>query len=372
MLFSKHTMPYICKKKTPTNTAITQIMKNVLLLILGITPQIITQSIWACSVHSNTPLDEVYVITHSEGDEALAASNVEQQIDAMCAAWNIKKPRFVRYSHVIVAGTGDMSQDERTTSILNQAAVTISEIVNQPGTRLMCSIAGGRKTMSIAVAQVFSIMARTHDVLFHVIADEQYIKQGHYYPTPGDNENAVSFVEMPVLRLRHPMANLLKQKPTEFAELMKKAQDEVNDLRPNHKVVLDVDRRAVVIENIECTLQPLSFAVYWYLAATLKNIQVGKTFDPEIAKEIYEYYKKTRPSDGMLERTKSSAFKDEQMSHDQMTKQISIINGRLKDTFPAEQYGTDFLITVNGSYAKKFARIPMAASRIHIKDAEQK
>ncbi len=141
-------------------------MKNILVSVTGLSPQVVTETLYALMVNASKPIvvDEIYVLTTSLGKnacaEALLGSSHGQfgQLGQLgwfhrfCSDYGFKKIRFTK-DHFIVLGETGRLDDIRTHAdnsvVANQIISFIREKTEDPETALHCSIAGGRKTMGV-------------------------------------------------------------------------------------------------------------------------------------------------------------------------------------------------------------------------------
>ena len=69
-------------------------------------------------------------------------------------------------------------------AVADQILAFIRHLTADPTTRLHCSLAGGRKTLSVLLGFALQLFGRPQDTLLHVLVDEEL--EGHrdfFYPT---------------------------------------------------------------------------------------------------------------------------------------------------------------------------------------------
>jgi len=129
--------------------------REVLVFVAGATPQIITETIYALAMQ-NPPIygDELHIITTTTGRSAINQQlNVNGYLQRLSEEYGILVPDLDEASFIIISDAdGNELADIRTVKENEATGDRISSFIrtktSEPGTRLHCSLAGGRKTMS--------------------------------------------------------------------------------------------------------------------------------------------------------------------------------------------------------------------------------
>lgn len=264
---------------------------TILLSVAGLTPQVITETLYCLLVISRPPVDvrEVRVITTLAG-----AARVREQLLHPTHGWF---PRFchdfgisagrIRFepSGILVPAGADGKGLEDVRAPVDNAAVAdailalVRNLTQDPGTALHCSVAGGRKTMGLFLGIAFQLFARPGDRLSHVLVWPPEIEGHHefFYPPPRpttytvggrtvrSRDIRVELAEIPMLLLRErlPAMDLATQS---YSALIAQAQRELDRLAAPPPLVLDSESRSLRIGGEEVHLTPLQYAVYEFLA----------------------------------------------------------------------------------------------------------
>lgn len=229
-----------------------QYPRRVLLAVSGLSPQIVTETIYALT--QVTPQDdqtpfvptEVHLITTRDGAQKAELSLLSEDMGwfhHLCADYQLKDIAFNRDNiHVIRDHAGCEMDDIRSQKDNRACADFISALVRQltadPHCALHVSIAGGRKTMGFFLGYALSLYGRAQDRLSHVLVSSPFENSlDFFYPTPysrvlkfrddrlADSATAVvTLADIPFVSLRHGLPELLLSGQASFNETVQAAQ----------------------------------------------------------------------------------------------------------------------------------------------------
>jgi len=169
------------------------IEEKILLAVSGLTPQILTETLFALATDRENPFvpNEIVLITTKTGKvkalEHLFGKG--KQFHQLCVEYGLKGIRFDEKSiHAVQSNTGDELDDIRTEQDHERVADTLTEtirrITENDDTSLHVSIAGGRKTMGYYAGYTLSLFGRPQDSLSHVLVSEPFEGlDNFYFPT---------------------------------------------------------------------------------------------------------------------------------------------------------------------------------------------
>ena len=148
--------------------------KEFLIFVAGTTPQIITETIYALSqrVPPVYP-DELFIITTSTGRKRIEDTLLKQGVlKNLVREYSLPDIRLTEDSFIIVRDeTGreiDDIKDEAENELMGDLITSlIQRLTADKGTRLHCSLAGGRKTMSFYLGAALQLFGRPWDKLYH-------------------------------------------------------------------------------------------------------------------------------------------------------------------------------------------------------------
>jgi CRISPR-associated protein (TIGR02584 family) len=196
--------------------------KHVLFSVAGTTPAVVTETLYGLmrGDKDRAPVTkgEIHILTTLEGKKQL--ENLVREINKFCdeykkeygTDWKIAEewtPETGYGIEVLRYKDGEEIPDLRDRKTNEVAADRIVEIVRELTSRedvvLHASLAGGRRTMGVFLAQAMSWFARQDDKLYHVLVPLKYETQKDwFYPKPGSEreKNVVELSEQPFVRMR--------------------------------------------------------------------------------------------------------------------------------------------------------------------------
>ncbi len=268
--------------------------KRILLAVSGLSPQILTETLYGLSVATETPFipTEIHLITTLEGAHRARLDLLHQETGkfaAFCKEYQLPAIQFDENNiHVIADQSGALMDDIRNPE-QNEAAADfitrlVSKLTQNPDAALHVSIAGGRKTMGYYLGYALSLFGRDQDRLSHVLVSDGY--EGHpdfYYPSkksrviytrdnrPLDTQEAkVSLAEIPFVRLRNDIPENLLKGTAGFLETINLARKA--ELPP--ELIIDVADKKLSANGIVVTLPDILLAFYcWLIRQTLEQQQ---------------------------------------------------------------------------------------------------
>jgi CRISPR-associated protein (TIGR02584 family) len=207
-------------------------MALTLLAVTGMTPQVITETLYGLHGQRSPWPERLHIITTRVGEGVLSRSLFEEgKLNALCD--ELEMPRYAREQvtiDVVPDADGRPVDDARTVADHEALADFIMEVVRELTANesivLHASIAGGRKTMTFYLGYALSLFGRPADRMSHVLVGAGY--ENHpdfFFPTrtsqmldTGDGrrldmaEAAVSLADIPFIRQRDQLPNMLLQR----------------------------------------------------------------------------------------------------------------------------------------------------------------
>ncbi|MBN2572349.1 MAG: TIGR02584 family CRISPR-associated protein, partial [Ignavibacteriales bacterium] len=207
---------------------------NILICVSGLTPQIVTETLYCLSKQNKIPIDELYIFTTKKGRDVIIGTDKElstpkiplkNEIINLCNKYKLKLPKFENNDeHIIVAKEEsvelyDIRTDKHNILFPNKICEVIKNLTEEKNNIIYCSISGGRKSMSVHLAFAMSLYGRENDKLFHVLTNEEN-EFKEFYPRNRKEDKALILSEIPFVRLRH--FSLLKTKAkTKYADIVR-------------------------------------------------------------------------------------------------------------------------------------------------------
>lgn len=260
--------------------------RRILLAVTGLTPQIVTETLYALVEGSDAGFvpTEVHLLTTAIGKDLARTALLHRdggKFHALLADYpQIGQPAFdADRIHVIHSTDGSPLSDIRTPEENAAAADVITslvaELTSDDDASLHVSIAGGRKTMGFYLGYAFSLYARPQDRLSHVLVSQPFESHPEFFYPPAtprrlitrdnkhiDTDDAVlTLAEIPVVRLRHGMPKALLQGQAGFNETVSAVQSSFAP--PRLKINLTTQR--VDCGGKEVRLRPalLAWLAWW-------------------------------------------------------------------------------------------------------------
>ncbi|MBL0687983.1 MAG: TIGR02584 family CRISPR-associated protein [Pseudoalteromonas sp.] len=217
--------------------------KNILLAVTGMSPQVVTETIYALHKNKGITIDQVQIITTSIGKKqawlglGMEEKNQQSQLDQLCSDYNLPKINFTQDDILVIPNAqGEDVSDARSIEDHNALADFIINhvraLTEQEDITIYASLAGGRKTMTFFMGYAMSLFGRKQDSLSHVLVSEQFENvKDFFYPTPHNkrvvnykNEafNAkdaqVTLAEIPFVRMRDEMPERMIKSNVKYTE----------------------------------------------------------------------------------------------------------------------------------------------------------
>ncbi|MGH9908872.1 MAG: CRISPR-associated ring nuclease Csm6 [Pyrinomonadaceae bacterium] len=156
--------------------------RNILVAVAGGSPAIVTETLWALTKQKHVRVDEVRILTTAKGKAAILSTLLHATDGKFNSCVEqlelVHQITFTEMTvHVFNDGNGGELQDIRTdqdnTLAADQICGFIREWTQKPNIMLFCSVAGGRKTMSIYLTIAMMLYGRKDDRLFHVLVNPE-------------------------------------------------------------------------------------------------------------------------------------------------------------------------------------------------------
>jgi CRISPR-associated protein (TIGR02584 family) len=286
---------------------------TILFAVTGMSPAVITETVWALARETPPVIpDRVVVVTTISGRQALerelltpaeagaSPPNIWQQLRRAILGRNAARDErlILEPARLVTApnprtGRADWLEDLRTPEE-NQATANflLGELrrwTEDADTRLVCSLAGGRKTMGALLCACLSLLGRETDRLTHVLVNEPFddprLKPRFYFPeqpqqhllTPDQRtvraaHARIQLADIPFVALRRLFERDLVRKPSTFTELVQRCQGRVGDIaRKNVSLELRYNRREALVNGQRVKLSPAQALLLLFLAENAKK-----------------------------------------------------------------------------------------------------
>jgi len=268
-------------------------MKNILLAVTGLSPQVITETLYALH-QSGREVHAIHVITTREGKDRIFADLLagkdgryhrylnEYGIDPDTIAFDHSHVHTVTDPHgVECADILTEADNERLLALcLNMAF----ELTKNPDTAVFFSIAGGRKTMSACLTLAAQFYGRSQDRLYHVLVSPEFESSRDFFFPPKKSDAIVlkdkngqiyyketryaeiNLISVPFVSIRDSLSkDVLKAPKPPGALLLSLIREETPRLTVNL-----VDKK-IIYKRMELDLTPAQIAVYAFFVLRKKE-----------------------------------------------------------------------------------------------------
>lgn len=270
--------------------------RRVLLVVTGLAPQVVTETLYASMREGADALPhEVHIVTTAEGANRARLALLSDSpggFHRLLADYGLAPIAFdATRIHVLRDAAGEPLADIRSAADNACAADQIAELVRRftldPTTRLHVSLAGGRKTLGFFAGYALSLWGRDHDRLTHVLVSEPFESSwDFFYPTPYEQvietregkladcrQAEVTLADLPFVRLRHGLPATLLSGQAGFAEAVFAAQSRLGPPR----LVINLQAQRIEAGGKQIGLAPAELAFLAWFARRAQHQADGIT-----------------------------------------------------------------------------------------------
>ena len=263
--------------------------RRVLLAVTGLTPQVVTETLYALlHEYPSAMPHEVHILTTAEGAQRARLALLSDQpgwFHRFMADYRLPSIEFdASHIHVLEGPDGQPLADIRTAEdnacAADQIADAVRRLTADAQTQLHVSLAGGRKTMGFFAGYALSLWGREGDRLTHVLVSDPYESSwDFFYPTPHEHiiearngkladcrQAEVTLADIPFVRLRHGLPPALLQGQAGFAKAVLAAQIQLGPPR----LAINLTARWIEAAGQRIELAPAELATLsWFARRSL-------------------------------------------------------------------------------------------------------
>ena len=264
------------------------VQKHVLISVVGLSPQIITETLYYywCLASPPVPIAEVFALTTLRGKQALEETLIGDngKLKALCSDYNLPPVHFDLANIYLLNGADGQPLEDISSVIDNEVLADqifafVRELATSTDTCLHASIAGGRKTMGLYIGLAMQFYGRPGDTLSHVLVNPALENREFFYPPPNGaavvlsdgrtipaDEIRLELAEIPLLLLGEKIPFLNEHADAGYTELIEIAQREYNALQAISPVVVNTFSCYLEIGEVSIKLTPLELGLYLFFA----------------------------------------------------------------------------------------------------------
>ena len=289
--------------------------REILLCVIGNTPQIVTETIYALAVEQKFACPtEVHLIASTEGAHRarheLLAPGGRGQLAALCEQYGLPLPKC-NESTIHVIRRGDQFVSDLRSAEDNEAAAdttldVVRELTSDSAARIHFSIAGGRKTMTFYLGYCASLLGRRQDEMSHVMVNPPFEQSPDFFFPPRvpviihdktnrphwTSEAKIDLALVPFLRLRGKLPPALLAEARSFGTVVRilNALDQPRLALRLNAPTRDrgaLRHRISPAEGLDIKLPPKHFALLWMLAS-IKGLAGAPKVHSDNWRELYQ------------------------------------------------------------------------------------
>ncbi|MEM2983034.1 MAG: CRISPR-associated ring nuclease Csm6 [Candidatus Bathyarchaeia archaeon] len=259
--------------------------REILIFVAGTTPQIITETLYGLIVDREEPIspDEIYVITTLRGKELIQEELIKNgRLRAFYEEFGIEPIPEEKFEIIVISGMGGEPLDDIREASHNEAVGDlivdfIRKKTGDPASRLHCSLAGGRKTMSFYLGAAIQLFGRPWDRLYHVLVTPEFESHPDFYYKPREEkilkvmdregnivramntkDARITLAELPFIRLREKF--YLKE--ASFRDLVMEGQRDLDLAMIQRPIEIDLQGYCVRIGSEYIEMVPVQLMIY--------------------------------------------------------------------------------------------------------------
>ncbi|MDD4240723.1 MAG: CRISPR-associated ring nuclease Csm6, partial [Smithellaceae bacterium] len=296
-------------------------MKNILLAIAGLSPQVITETLYALH-QEGAAIDEIHVIATRIGRDAITTQLLtpdDGRYFRYLKDYGLD-PRSVIFSqdtlHVLRDGKGnsinDITSEEENEILLRTCLTLAHRFTKKPENTVFFSIAGGRKTMSACLMVAAQMFARPQDRIYHVLVSPEFESHKDFYYPPvksvmlelrdpngqkmfKDTAYAkITLVPIPFISLRQAASGGKTGRVRTPAELFRYLVREKKSF-----LTIDLTQGKIIYKKTELTMMPSRLALYAFFAARKLDCRLVRP-DCRDCAECYADYRQISDEQGAI------------------------------------------------------------------------
>lgn len=277
--------------------------KNILFLVTGMTPQIITETVWAlaCDPNNNNPWipDKIYVLSTEDGLNQIRSRLFSEREGYKFEKFKQEYPQLhhIKFDNseeylLNIQRDGinlkDLKTPEDNEVAADEICRQIRRFTEQNDVALHVSIAGGRKTMGFYAGYALSLYGRAQDRMSHVLVEERYESaRDFFYPSADEtvfvtNRDGIELkakdaqiwlAEIPFVRMREAISERHQLKSQDkFSQVV----DKINQSYQDVQLLIDLGTQSMMVnDKFKLDLPPREFALLHWFADMRKQGKEG-------------------------------------------------------------------------------------------------
>ena len=263
-------------------------MKHILLAVVGLSPQVVTEAVYAL-FHEGRPVDAIHIITTGQGLGEIFRTLLAPTggpLDDFCRQYGIDR-KSIAFGpdsiHVITRENGesidDIVSEDDNERVLETCLELAHRFTTDSDIKVSFLVAGGRKTMTSCLTLAAQLYGRPCDRLYHVLVSPEFENCRSFWFPPREStlleltdQNGETFykqtryarvtlIPIPFVSIRGQLDDSLLDRPRPPADLIQSL------VRTGPKqLTLDLANGKIAYGNIEIDMHPARLALYAFFA----------------------------------------------------------------------------------------------------------
>lgn len=266
-------------------------MKNTLLAVCGLSPQVITETLYALN-QMNRPVHAIHVITTRPGKDKILSHLLDgghgpfyrylEEYGVTGVDFGPGNIHVVRDSDN--AEIMDIADESDNARVLAKCMELAFHLTRSPDRAVFFSIAGGRKTMGACLTLAAQMYGRQQDRLYHVLVAPEFESNRAFFYPPGKEVSIelrkptgepysmstryarVNLIHMPFFSIRSQLAPEFLDQPRDPATLMQSLIREDPE-----RLVVNLVEGKIKFRGAELDMMPTRLSLYAFFALRKKN-----------------------------------------------------------------------------------------------------
>ena len=279
-----------------------QYENRILLVVVGMTPQVVTETLYKLAVQQQPAYipTEVHLITTQEGASSatlalLGIENKQGWFQQLVQDYQLPNIQFSVDNIHIIKDTEGQFIDDNESSEHNRIAADfithkIKAFTQNKDSALHVSLAGGRKTMSYYAGYALSLYGRNQDRLSHVLVDKNFQNNANFFYPPAKpirieinnhyyntDDARIILSDIPYVRMQQHIPKALLDGNEGFNATVEKIQL----FSGPSEIHISLSDKALTLNGVSIDLKDKPYAVYVWLCQRKKMNKSAVIFDDE-------------------------------------------------------------------------------------------